>query len=211
MVCKIMVGYSHGISEHEEWFESGGWSVYIERLFGVGGFPFLLALLVLLYSKASTTLNSFDSCLVLISSIQTSSSTLNTMLHFSYQYHLHPTPPVTLKRFFYTNAPDNQCTVNIVWPLVWILFGITVKSQTVIPLFTTCVATTSRIRMCLHSLNCCKYCNQPCSVTCWGYLGPNYRWIQVCNNCVDELPRLTGFDICQYPHRSLYLNVRVRP
>ena len=56
MVCKIMVGYSDGTSENEEWFEGGRRRVYKERLFGVGGFPFLLSLLVFLYSKASTTL-----------------------------------------------------------------------------------------------------------------------------------------------------------
>jgi len=46
-----------GTSEHEEWFEGGRRSVYNERLVGVGGFPFLLSVLVLLYSKASTPLN----------------------------------------------------------------------------------------------------------------------------------------------------------
>ena len=59
-----MVGYSDGTSEHEEWFKDGRRSVYKERLFGVGVFPFLLSLLVLLSSKASTTLNQlrFLSC-----------------------------------------------------------------------------------------------------------------------------------------------------
>ena len=57
MVCKIMVGYSDDTSEHEEWFEGARRSVYKERLVGVAGFPFLLSLLVLSYSKASTTLN----------------------------------------------------------------------------------------------------------------------------------------------------------
>jgi len=56
VVCKIMVGYLEGTSEHEEWFEGGRQSVCKERLFGVEGFPVLLSLLVLLYSKASTTL-----------------------------------------------------------------------------------------------------------------------------------------------------------
>ena len=55
MVYKIIVGYSDGTSEHEEWFEGGRRSVYKEKLFGVGGLPFLLSFLVLLYSKASTT------------------------------------------------------------------------------------------------------------------------------------------------------------
>jgi len=64
VVCKIMVGYSGGTSEHGEWFEGGRRSVYKERLFAVEGFPFLLSLLVLLYSKASMTLNQlgFLSC-----------------------------------------------------------------------------------------------------------------------------------------------------
>jgi len=64
MLCKIMDGYLDGTSEHEEWFEGGRRSVYKQRLFGVGGFPFLLSLLVLLYSRASTTLTQpwFLSC-----------------------------------------------------------------------------------------------------------------------------------------------------
>jgi len=60
VVGKITAEYSDGTLEYEEWFEGGGWSVYKERLFGVGGFPFLLSLLVLLYSKASTTLTKLD-------------------------------------------------------------------------------------------------------------------------------------------------------
>ena len=57
MVCKIMVGYSEGTLEHKEWLEGGRRSVYKERLIGVGGVSFLFFLLVLLSSKASTTLN----------------------------------------------------------------------------------------------------------------------------------------------------------
>ena len=56
MMCKIMRKYSDGTLEHREWFEHGRQSVYKERLLGVEGFPFHLPLLVLLYSKASTTL-----------------------------------------------------------------------------------------------------------------------------------------------------------
>jgi len=43
--------YSVGTSKHEGWFESSERIVYKERLVGGGGFPFLLSLLVLLYSK----------------------------------------------------------------------------------------------------------------------------------------------------------------
>ena len=68
VVCKIMVGYSDGTSEHGEWLDGGTRSVHKERLFGVGRFPFLQSLLDLLYSKASTTLNQlrFLSCLDLL-------------------------------------------------------------------------------------------------------------------------------------------------
>jgi len=64
MVCKITDGYSDGTSEYEEWFEGCRRSVYNDMSFGVGGFPFLLSLLVLLYSKASATLTQrwFLSC-----------------------------------------------------------------------------------------------------------------------------------------------------
>jgi len=53
VVCKIMGWDSDGTSEHDEWFEGGRRIVYKESVVGVGGFPFLLSLLVLLYSKAS--------------------------------------------------------------------------------------------------------------------------------------------------------------
>jgi hypothetical protein len=53
VVCKIIEWDSDGTSEHEEWFEGGRRSVYKESVDGVGGFPFLLSLPVLLYSQAS--------------------------------------------------------------------------------------------------------------------------------------------------------------
>jgi len=53
MVCNIIEWDSDGTSEHEEWFEGGRQNVYKESIVGIGGFPFLLSLLVLLYSKAS--------------------------------------------------------------------------------------------------------------------------------------------------------------
>ena len=53
MVWKIIGWDSDGTSEHGEWFEGGRRNVYKESIIGVGGFPFLLSLLVLLYSKAS--------------------------------------------------------------------------------------------------------------------------------------------------------------
>jgi len=53
MVWKIMGEDPDGTSEHEEWLEGGRLVVYQQSVVGVGGFPFLLSLLVLLYSKAS--------------------------------------------------------------------------------------------------------------------------------------------------------------
>jgi hypothetical protein len=51
LVYKIMGEDSDGIAEHEELFQDGIRTVNKYRLFGVGGFPFHLSLLVLLYSK----------------------------------------------------------------------------------------------------------------------------------------------------------------
>jgi hypothetical protein len=42
---------SSGTSKHGKWFEGSRRSVYKERFFGIGGFPILLSLLVLLYGK----------------------------------------------------------------------------------------------------------------------------------------------------------------
>jgi len=53
VVSKNMGRYSNGTSEYEELFEGGIQTVYKERLFGIGGFPFLVSLLILLSSKAS--------------------------------------------------------------------------------------------------------------------------------------------------------------
>jgi len=64
--------------------------------------------------------------------------------------------------------------------------------------------------MCLYPSTGCKYCSKSCSISCWVYLASNHRWIHVCDDCVDELFRLTGFDIRQYPHRSPYSNAKVR-
>jgi hypothetical protein len=92
---------SDGTSVHEEWFEGGRRSVYNERLVGVGGFPFLLSLLVLLYSKASYDFETVSTlvlfCRVLISSTLILSSLAQLLiLHYCYQFHLRSTPPVTL-------------------------------------------------------------------------------------------------------------------
>jgi len=152
---------------------------------------------------------SSDSCLALIPTIWSSKRLiLITISHHCYQYHLRPTLPVTLALVFY-NVPDIECIVDPVWHFVLIMFGITVKIPTVISWSAVCAAAISYNWMCLHQSNGCWYCHEPCCVSCWVYLRPNHQWIDVCDDCVDELRRLTGFDISQFPHRSPYSNVRV--
>jgi hypothetical protein len=75
VVYRVIEGYLDGTAKHERWFEGGRPIAYIERCFGIGGFPLLLSLLVLLYSKASHNFQiNLNLCHVLISSIQTSSA-----------------------------------------------------------------------------------------------------------------------------------------
>jgi len=42
-----------GTSEHPRWFKGGSRTAYKQRLFDVGGYPFLLSLHILSYSKAT--------------------------------------------------------------------------------------------------------------------------------------------------------------
>jgi len=51
VVCKIMGKEWDGTLVFKRRFESDGSIVFNELLFGVGGFPFLLTFLILLYSK----------------------------------------------------------------------------------------------------------------------------------------------------------------
>jgi len=53
MECKIMEKDLDGTSEHGERFDVGRRTVDQQRLFAVGEFPFLLSLLILLYSNAT--------------------------------------------------------------------------------------------------------------------------------------------------------------
>jgi len=53
VMCRIMGKDLDTTFEYEEFFEGGIETVYKEILFGLGGLPFLLSQLVLLYSKAS--------------------------------------------------------------------------------------------------------------------------------------------------------------
>jgi len=164
---------SDGTSEHEEWFEGGRRIVYKQSVVGIGGFPFVLSFLGLLYSKASYDLEPASTVVLTWFPWYELwvSSALFAISHLSFHYHLRPTPPVTLE-----------------W--VW--------------------SYRTWYWMCLYPSTGCKYCFEPCSVSCWVYVAPNSHWIHVCDDCVDELLRLTGFDICQYPHRSPYWNVKVR-
>jgi len=99
VVCNIMGSDSDGSSEYEEWFEGGRQIVCKDSVVGVGGFPFLLSLLVLFYSKASYDFETASIfCLVLTPSKWTSNHlSCFPISHHFHQYYLHPTPPVTLE------------------------------------------------------------------------------------------------------------------
>ena len=56
VVYEIMWRGLNGISKHVELFESDRPTVYIERLFGIGGFAFLLSVLAVFYSKGIVTI-----------------------------------------------------------------------------------------------------------------------------------------------------------
>jgi len=103
VVYKIMMEDWDGTSEHEEWFEDAKWTLYTARRWSRWMIPYDLALLVLLYCKASYV-------------FETASTFLLSWFHWwyelwaffalfsttycCYQYHLHPTPPVPLERVF---------------------------------------------------------------------------------------------------------------
>jgi len=39
--------------------------------------------------------------------------------------------------------------------------------------------------MCLCPSTRCKYCSEPCSVSCWVYPASNHCWADDCDDCVD--------------------------
>jgi len=94
-VCKIIQEDWDGSSKQGEWFEGCSQTVYKERLVEIGGFPFHLSLLILLYSKENRWLwNNLDSCLVPVPLIQKSCVLSFSISHYSCQSHVSPTPPV---------------------------------------------------------------------------------------------------------------------
>jgi hypothetical protein len=96
MVCQIMKGDSDSTLKHGKWFKGGSQTVSQERLSGVGGFPIVCSLHVLLYSKA---LNDFETgwTPVLFWFLDTNflaPPILVWILHYCYQYHLCSTSPI---------------------------------------------------------------------------------------------------------------------
>jgi hypothetical protein len=101
VVCMIMRWYSDDMSEHEELFDGGGWVVYKKSVVGVGWFPFLLTLLVLLYCNASDDIETASN--LVFSSFPWyqfgAPVALFLISYCSNQYHLCPTPPITISTF----------------------------------------------------------------------------------------------------------------
>jgi len=62
IVSQILEDDLDGKLKHEEWFIVGRHTVYKERLFGVGGFPFLLSLYILLNTKVVLATVPFSDC-----------------------------------------------------------------------------------------------------------------------------------------------------
>jgi len=58
VVCKIVNEDFDGTLEYEQWYEGGRPTVYKPSLFSIGGSPFLLSVLIPLYSKAIDNLKS---------------------------------------------------------------------------------------------------------------------------------------------------------
>jgi len=105
--------------------------------------------------------NSSDSTLVLIPSKWTLKHLVLIMIsHYWHEYHICPILPITLERVLFI-IPDIECTVNIVRPLLLILFGTNVRIPIAISHFAICVAATLWNWMCLHPSNGCRYCNEP--------------------------------------------------
>jgi hypothetical protein len=63
-----------GTLKHEEWLEGGRRIAYRRSVVGIGGFPFFSLYSFSCIAKQVTTLEQFDSCLVLISLIRISST-----------------------------------------------------------------------------------------------------------------------------------------
>jgi len=95
-VCEIMAGYPDGTTEHGEWSEGARWSVYQERLLELEDFHFFSLYSLSCIAKQTRLWMSSDYCHVVIPSIPTSKRLVwITISHHHYQYHGHPTPPVT--------------------------------------------------------------------------------------------------------------------
>jgi len=111
-------GELKGISKHVELFVSDRQILYIERLFGIGGFPFLLCVLAVFDSKAIATIR-IAPTVVLSWFLKMNHECLCLVLRYhnvGYQYHLCPTPPVILElvfiqctRYWMYQHPSTRC------------------------------------------------------------------------------------------------------
>jgi len=91
VVGKMIRKHLDDTSKHEESFKGGIQTVYKERLFGIGGFPFLLSLLGLPYKEASIILKQLG-MLAYSDSLKRTSSTLVLNMTSRHLLSISPTP-----------------------------------------------------------------------------------------------------------------------
>jgi hypothetical protein len=134
MLGKIMGGGLNGTSEYKECFEGGRCTVYTETVVGLGGFPLLLSLLLLLYSDASHDFRTAPT-LVLYELPQYELRAVFALFAISLsspQYHQRPTPPVT-HRLIGKGQQSNWRVKSIRWHLwntcIWIHCSNTISNN----------------------------------------------------------------------------------
>jgi hypothetical protein len=130
-VCKIIGWDSNCKLEYEEQFEGGRRIVYKERVVGIGGFPFLLSLLVLLYSKASYDAET-ASTLVLSQSLERNFEWCVLFSDITLLLPISPTPdptcytwPSLITSYHILNVPASLVRVEVLfWTLFCFLLGL---------------------------------------------------------------------------------------
>jgi len=154
-------------------------TVYKESVVGVGGFPFLLSLLVLLYSKAS---HDFEIASTLVLSWSPRNEYRTSYLVFWYHIivtsitYVRPCP--LHQNEFYHNVPDIECAyipqlrVSFVSNLALFLVGFTYHPTVVGYTFATIAST--------------NYCDLPNLISVSTPTGPHFRMHKYDSNCTSQ-------------------------
>ena len=123
VVWKMMGKDSDGILRHDEWLEGGILMCIQWGWFGIGGFPFLLSLLVLLYSKA---IDNFETASTLVLSL-ISRYELRALLSRLWYHILFPISP-TPDPARYTSTLDNVARPKSIGPCKTVEIPVSISS-----------------------------------------------------------------------------------